>query len=207
MAKLTFYHGAMNGGKSTRVIQTAFNYREAGYRPYTIKPEAGSKGSGITTRLGHSLCMEVDLVLDNETNVYRHISAIALRPHVVLVDEAQFITVDQADQLHQVVKSQETGIDVIAYGLVVDYLREGFPGSSRLMELADERIEIPTLCMSGLHPDKPTKARLNSRISKETGLMIIEGDQVSVDKPKENDFDYRSLCGECYEKMLTAATS
>lgn len=195
MAKLHFRYGAMNSGKTTDILQIAHNYEARDQWSLVAKPSVDTKGDRqLVSRIGAS--REVDVLLTPEQNprheVNRLIGERALTSSgCVLVDEAQFLKPPQVDNLFELSKIDD--IPVIAFGLRTDFQTNSFPGSKRLMELADELAEIATICRCG------SKARFNGR--KINGLFVFEGDQVAIDG--EDEVEYESLCGKCY---LTKST-
>lgn len=201
MAKLHFKYGAMNSGKSTALINTAYNYTERGLSVVTVKPAIDTKGEDtIVARAGLSL--KVDILATPETNVREaiglHIARKAIAPlHCVLVDESQFLKPEQVDQLYEVAKSDETS--VIAYGLRTDFLTNLFEGSMRLMALADNIEKLPTMCRCG------SQAEFNCR--KIDGGFVFAGSQVAIDGKKqgEGEISYDSLCGTCYYEERSKA--
>lgn len=175
----------MNSGKTTSLIQTAFNYEERGMRIVIIKPQVDTKGGeAITSRLGTS--REVDILLPADCSV---IDALINYPDIrcVLVDEAQFLQPKQVDELFWFAVRQN--VPVIAYGLRTDFQTVGFPGATRLLEMAHDLQELKTICRCG------RKAVLNGR--KIDDRFIFTGDQVAIDG--EKDIEYESLCGRCYD--------
>lgn len=190
MAKLYFRYGAMNSGKSTALIQVAHNYEERGMQVLMIKPSIDTKGSAsVVSRIGVS--RNVDLLVPADMNIYDEIEKIhSMTPlSCVLADEAQFFTPEQADELFRVAVS--LGIPVICYGLRTDFQMKGFPGSTRLLELAHSIEELKTICYCG------KKAMINARLV--NGEYVFEGAQVAIDG--EASVEYRSLCPECYFKL------
>ncbi|MCO5217035.1 MAG: thymidine kinase [Thermomicrobiales bacterium] len=184
MAKLHFKYGAMNSGKSDTLIKTAYNYEERGLNVIVIKPRVDSKGGDlVTARGGHHRTVDIHAsdTLDLETEVIS-------KPGIscVLVDEAQFLTEVQVSQLFHVAK--EHNISVICYGLRADFRTELFPGSKRLLEIADNIEKLPTMCFCG------SQAEFNTR--KIDGKYVFEGDQVAIEG--EGTVEYDSLCGACY---------
>ncbi|MCB9819959.1 thymidine kinase [Candidatus Nomurabacteria bacterium] len=188
MAKLHFKYGAMNSGKSDTLIKTAYNYEERGLDVATIKPAIDTKGDDrISARGGHE--RRVDILADKDTDIRKSVhelgkSALAC----VLVDEAQFLNEDQVCQLFSLAKQDD--ISVIAYGLRTDFRTEMFPGSKRLLELADNIEKLPTMCFCS------SQAEFNTR--KVNGDYVFDGSQVAIDG--ENDIEYDSLCGKCYQR-------
>lgn len=197
MAKLHFKYGAMNSGKSDTLIKTAYNYTERGLEVVTIKPGVDTKGDNrIVARAGGERI--VDILATEEMNlreeVKRYMAAKALgQLHCVLVDESQFLPPEQIDQLYETAKIDD--ISVIAYGLRTDFQTNLFPGSRRLLELADNIEKLPTMCRCG------SQAEFNCR--KQDGKFVFSGSQVAIDGEGETTYD--SLCGNCYISERAAA--
>ncbi|WIB65350.1 thymidine kinase [Curtobacterium sp. MCBD17_040] len=183
MAKLYFRYGAMNSGKSTGLLQAAFNYEERGQRVLLAKPGVDTKGDGdIVSRLG--VTRTVDLVFAPSDDV--RTTVLASGPvDCLLVDEAQFLARAQVDDLLRLAVLD--GIPVLAYGIRTDFRTEAFPGSARLMELAHTLEELKTICRCG------RKAMFNARLV--DGGFVFDGSQVAIDGV---DVTYESLCGNCY---------
>lgn len=191
MAKLYYRYGAMNSGKSTALMQVAFNYEERGMRVLILKPSVDTKGGEmLVSRLGVSRA--VDLAVTPSMDVFRLIRENNEQGEAplacVLTDESQFFTPEQAEQLFMV--TVKLNIPVIAYGLRTDFSMKGFPGSTRLLELAHAIEEMKTICTCG------RKATCNGR--KVGGEFVFEGDQVVIDAGGE--VEYQSLCAQCYFK-------
>ena len=189
MAKLYYRYGAMNSGKSTALMQVAFNYEERGMRVFILKPSIDTKGGEcLLSRLGVS--RPVDRAVTPDMDVFELVKQEAARGDkplaCVLTDESQFFTPQQAEQLFMV--TVKLNIPVIAYGLRTDFSMHGFPGSTRLLELAHAIEEMKTICTCG------RKATCNGR--KVNGEFVFEGDQVAIDQ--ENNVEYQSLCAQCY---------
>lgn len=195
MAKLFFRYGAMNSGKSTGLLQVAHNYEERGMNVLLLKPGVDTKGNDqIISRLGVSRTADVLVAPGDNLQTLIHRET-AKRPlSCILVDEAQFLKPRQVDQLFNLVV--EDNLPVICYGLRTDFRTEGFPGSSRLLELAHSIEEMRTICRCG------RKAVFNAR--KVNGAFTFSGDQVAIEG---DEVVYESLCGECYqwERRLTEA--
>lgn len=197
MAKLHFKYGAMNSGKSDTLIKTAYNYAERGLPTLTVKPAVDSKGEDWVVARGGAR-RRVDVLVGPDEDLRARVAAAAdahgLRPlQCVLVDEAQFLTADQVDQLFLVAKVD--GISVICYGLRTDFLAHVFPGSRRLFELADNFEKLPTMCRCG------SQAEFNCRLV--DGRHVFEGDQVAIDDGAA--VTYESLCGACFMREQAAA--
>ena len=182
----------MGSGKSLQLLATAYNFQERGI-PYTIfKSEIDTRdGIGVihSRALGDKECVSVspDLNLyELVKNVFEKDEAL-FRPKVkwILVDEAQFLTPEQVDQLALIV--DKLGVSVLCFGLRTDFQTHLFPGSRRLFEVADEISEIKSSCSCD------TKTIFNARIDKD-GKVVTEGEQVEVG----GDDRYISLCRKCY---------
>ena len=193
MAKLYFRYGAMNSGKSTALMQVAHNYEEQGMRVLILKPQVDTKGGGeLVSRLG--VRRKADLLVPPEMDVFAAVQqATAAAPLAcVLCDESQFFTPEQADQLFLV--TVDLGIPVICYGLRADFMMRGFPGSTRLLEIAHTIEELKTICACG------RKAICNGR--KVNGEFVFEGAQVAIDTV--DDVEYQSLCPQCWYREYRA---
>lgn len=204
MAKLYFRYGAMNSGKSTALLQAAYNYEERGQRVLLAKPALDTKGaSQITSRLG--VTREVDFLIRADDNVRELVAAererirresqeslIPTEPTevaCVLIDEAQFLSREQIDDLFRV--AVEDGIPVLTYGIRNDFLTEAFPGSARLLAIAHALEELKTICRCG------RKAVFNGRLI--GGRFVFDGEQVAIDGAGDVEtVTYESLCGNCY---------
>ena len=190
MAKLYFRFGAMNCGKSTALIQVDYNYRERDMNTLIIKPGTDTKGSEwIVSRLGVE--RRADIIATETADLYEIIEERQRKTdpvHCVLVDEAQFLTHSQVDQLFKVAVIQD--IPVICYGLRTDFLLNGFEGSERLLLLAHSIEELKTICRCG------QKAVANGR--KIDGRFVFAGDQLAIEG--EDNVAYEALCAECYFK-------
>lgn len=188
MAKLYFRYGAMNSGKSTALMQVAYNYEERGMRVLVMKPSVDTKGGDkLVSRLG--VTRLVDIAVTPKLDILDLVKDLLTRaptPACILTDESQFFTPEQVEQLLRI--TVELNIPVIAYGLRTDFSLKGFPGSTRLLELAHAVEEMKTICFCG------RKATCNGR--KVNGEFVFEGDQVVIDQG--GDVEYVSLCAQCY---------
>ena len=188
MSKLYFRYGAMNSGKSTAVLQAAHNYEERSQKILLAKPAIDSKGErAIVSRLG--VTRNVDFLIEPHQNLRELFKEYAKGNEIacLLLDEAQFLTHDQVDQALEIAVIED--VPVLAYGIRTDFLTNGFPGSTRLMELAHSLEELKTICRCG------RKAMFNTRIV--NGKFIFEGEQVAIDG---TTVTYESLCPKCYLK-------
>ncbi|MGO1410431.1 MULTISPECIES: thymidine kinase [unclassified Microbacterium] len=209
MAKLYFRYGAMNSGKSTALLQAAFNYAERGQAVLLAKPAIDTKAvDEVSSRLGVSQAVDFLIGPDDdarerflaERDAYRRRAADALieseAPRDIaclLVDEAQFLTPAQVDGLFRV--AVEDDVPVMAYGIRTDFRTAAFPGSARLLEIAHSLEELKTMCRCG------RKALFNGRLI--GGRFVFDGDQVAIDAEGAAALDehlvtYESLCGACY---------
>lgn len=198
MAKLYFRYGAMNSGKSTALLQAAYNYEERGQRVVLAKPAIDVKGDEqIVSRLG--VTRTVNLLIGAEENFrdrYHEVAnghdANALVTDVpmepvaaLLVDEAQFFTPAQIDDMFRIAVLDN--VPVLAYGIRTDFQTVAFPGARRLLEIAHTLEELKTICRCG------RKAVFNGRTV--DGKFVFAGSQVAIDGVAVG---YESLCGACY---------
>lgn len=185
MAKLYFYFSAMNAGKSTVLLQSAYNYKEQGMEVliYTSTLDDRFKVGQVNSRIG--LAADANL-FDQNTDLFSEVKKHFYNKKLscVLVDEAQFLTKDQVLALARVV--DELRIPVLTYGLRTDFLGNLFPGSQHLLAWAEELVEIKTICECG------RKATMNARTS--NGKLILEGDQIDIGGNEK----YSSMCRRCY---------
>ena len=190
MSKLYFRYGAMNSGKSTHLMQVAYNYEERGMKVILMKPHTDKKGGEkLISRLGVE--RKVDLVVYNEDDVLEKVKEYKEKNgniDCILVDEVQFLKANQMDQLFELAIVLD--IPVICYGLRTDFKMQGFEGSTRLLLLAHSIEEMKTICKCG------RKAVLNGR--KINNRFVFEGEQIAIDNV--DNVEYESLCGHCYFK-------
>ena len=200
MAELIYYCGTMDSGKSTLALQTAHNHRSRGREGviFTNKDRAG-KGL-ISSRLGLQLeALEVDADLDIHKLIVERLS-IGGRISFVICDEAQFYMQEQIEQLAKIVDG--LGIDVYAFGILSDFKTKLFPGSARLVELADrvQTLQVEALCWCG------ARATHNARTV--DGKMVTEGEQVVVgDVGTTSNVAYEVLCRRHHMRNVTAKDS
>ena len=184
MAKLYFKYGAMGSSKTAQALITKYNYEENDMKVWLIKPSADTRDGAqvLRSRIGLEAAVEV---IPPEVDIYaRFLGSRVRRCDVIIVDECQFMTEKQIEQLRTIVDEQK--IPVLCFGLRTDFLTRLFPGSRRLMELADVIEEIKTMCDCG------AKATVNARIS--DGYIVTEGAQVVLGG---ND-SYIAMCHRCY---------
>ena len=194
MAKLYFRYGAMGCGKTMQLLQVAFNYEERGHKVCVIKPKTDTKhGTKLYTRIGPE--RETDFCFDRNMDLYQTITKKYKNVQCVLVDEAQFLTPKQVDELMLI--TINLNIPVMCYGLRLNFRREdgGFEGATRLLQIAHEIEEIKTICECG------HKATLNCRFLNDK--LVTDGPDILIDDGKAK-IEYRALCPACYEKYLTS---
>ena len=185
MAKLYFKYGAMGSSKTAQALITKYNYEENDLNVWLIKPSADTRDGVQVLRSRIGLEAQVD-VIPPETDIYTLFQQKkAKNCNVVIVDECQFLTPEQIDQLRAVV--YDFNIPGICFGLRTDFQTRLFPGSLRLMEVADTIQEIKTICDCG------AKATVNARIDG-SGHIVTEGAQVLLGG---ND-SYIAMCHRCY---------
>jgi len=182
MAKLYFHYSTMNAGKSTLLLQAAYNYRERGMETYLLTARLDDRsGEGrIASRIG------IEAPADTyapDTDLFAAVAARLARSAVacVFIDEAQFLTHEQVWQLARTV--DDLGVPVMCYGLRVDFRGELFPGSAALLALADEMREARTICHCG------RKATMVVR-QDAAGAVVKDGAQVQIGGNEA----YVSLC-------------
>lgn len=180
MSKLYFKYGTMNSSKSANLLMIKHNYEEQGMNVLLIKSAKDIRdGKFVKSRIGLSssckLFEEKDSIKDIGWSSY----------DVLMVDEAQFLTEAQVDELYQI----SCEIPVLCFGLLTDFQQHLFPGSKRLVELAESFEKIKTICACGV------AANYNARFDSK-GNFIIDGEQVVC-----GDSNYRAVCKNCYEKL------
>lgn len=181
MSKLHYHYSAMNAGKSSHLLQAAFNYQERGMKVALFNFQGDTRfGEGvIASRIG----LQMPAVPFNAETEFYPVPDV----DCIFVDEAQFLTKAQVEQLTYIVDSYD--IPVMAYGLRTDFLLEPFEGSKYLLAWADEINEIPSICTCG------RKARAVVRM--DDGKPVTSGDQVVI-----GDSNYVSLCRRCYKEAI-----
>ena len=193
MAKLYFRYGAMGSSKSANILMVRYNYEERGQYAVLLKPKVDNRDGEreIQSRIGLSAPAEyVDDFLneisdtwdvDNTEYLYHE-----KKVDAVLVDEAQFLSVEEIDKLSDIVDFYN--IPVLCYGLRTDFLSHLFPGSRRLMEIADVIEEVPTVCWCG------KRAQCNTRYA--NGKIVREGGQVMLGANES----YVAFCRKHYKE-------
>ena len=185
MAKLYFKYGAMGSSKTAQALITKYNYEENDLQVWLIKPSADTRDGIHILRSRIGLEAQVQIV-SPEMDVYKlFVDTKKGSCDVIIVDECQFMTPEQIDQLRYIVN--DFNVPVMCFGLRTDFQTKLFPGSRRLMEVADTIQEIKTICDCG------AKATVNARIDGE-GYIVTEGAQVFLGG---NDA-YIAMCHKCY---------
>ena len=188
MAKLYFKYGAMGSSKSAQALITQFNYEELGMTVWLIKPSVDDRDGANIVKSRVGLSREAE-VITPEDSIRARYAATGGRD-VIIADEAQFFMPGQIDELRDIV--DELGVPVLCFGLRTDFLTHMFPGSMRLMELADSITEIKTVCACG------SKATVNARVTPD-GRIVTEGEQVFLGG---NDA-YVAMCHWCWKKKIS----
>ncbi|GHA38456.1 thymidine kinase [Streptomyces tauricus] len=200
MPELVFFSGTMDCGKSTLALQIEHNRSARGLQGMIFTRDDRAGEGKLSSRLG----LVTDAVeVEDDQDVYaylvEHLSR-GGRADYVIADEAQFLAPEQIDQLARVV--DDLDIDVFAFGITTDFRSKLFPGSQRLVELADrvEVLQVEALCWCG------ARATHNARTI--GGRMVVEGAQVVVgDVDQSEDIGYEVLCRRHHSRRMTAATA
>ena len=186
MAKLYFKYGAMGSSKTAQALITKFNYEERGMKVLLLKPaiDDREKGSVVRSRIGlEAPCRMVPA----DTDLYKLYMEEYRDRDVVIVDECQFLTEEQVDQLGDLVLERD--IPVLCFGLRTDFLTHLFPGSKRLLEIAESVSEIKSVCRCG------AKATVNARFD-DHGNVVYKGAQILIGSNSR----YEAMCRRCWLK-------
>ena len=196
MCKLYYYYGVMGSSKSLRLLATAHDFDEKGIPILVIKPSADTRDGKnlVKSRAGlerECISIDPDVNIFDVVNEYIRISMATQSSGLkwILVDECQFLTEEQVDQLSDIVDFLD--INVICYGLRTDFKSKLFPASKRLFELADDIEEVKTSCNCG------ERASINARFNKD-GKIITEGSQILVG----GDDLYHAICSKDWKKLI-----
>ena len=184
MAKLYFKYGAMGSSKTAQALITKFNYEEKNMKVMFIKPAIDVRDGVEIARSRIGLEAKVIPVAETE-NVYDLYTDQYRSCQIIIVDECQFLTPEQVDQLGQIVVDYD--VPVLCFGLATDFLTHMFPGSKRLFEIAESVSEIKSICHCG------AKATVNARLDGE-GKVVFEGEQICLGG---ND-RYVAMCRRCW---------
>lgn len=194
MAKLYFKYGAMGCSKTAQALMCKFNYEEKGFKVLLIKSAIDNRDTStdgkiiIKSRIGLSAECET---FDKNTNLFEFVKQrdFLTPSSVVIVDEVQFLTRAQIEQLKEV----SDYVPVLCYGLMTNFKTELFEGSKRLVEIADSIKELKSICKCG------RKATVNARFS--NGKLVVDGDEIMLGG---ND-SYEAICFSCYKKLKQEA--
>ena len=188
MGKLYFKYGAMGSSKTAQALITKYHYEENDMKVWLLKPSADTRDGAAILRSRIGLEAETEIATP-DTNIYEQYVARHMgKCDAVIVDECQFLTPAQIGQLRQIV--DDYNVPVMCFGLRTDFQTHLFPGSLRLMELADCIEEIKTMCDCG------AKATVNARVN--DGYIVTEGAQVVLGG---NDC-YIAMCHRCYIRSI-----
>ena len=196
MAKLIYYYGSMASSKTLRLLSTAYNFEEKGVQIMVLKPSLDTRDGDniIRSRAGlERKCVMVDKDIDlyNAVKTYSNFLSTQFEQlKWVIIDECQFLTEKQVDELSDVVDN--LGINVMCYGLRTDFRSKLFQGSKRLFEIADTIEEIKSTCECGNR-----KTSINARFD-ENGEIITDGNQVMIG----GDETYTALCRKCWKDKI-----
>ncbi|WP_313526852.1 thymidine kinase [Anaerotignum sp.] len=187
MAKLYFRYGVMGSSKSAQALITKFNYEEQGMRVWLLKPARDIRDglNVVKSRIG--LEQKAEAIDENEDlfAVFKQREKEFFE--VIIVDEAQFLSTQQVEQLRDIVDTYN--VPVFCYGLRTDFRTKLFPGSARLLELADSISELKTVCACG------KKATVNARLD-QSGVVVTQGEQVFLG----GNESYKPMCYRCWKK-------
>lgn len=194
MAKLFFYYSAMNAGKSTVLLQSSYNYQERGMETILFTPIIDDRcAAGV---IGSRIGLQANAIpFDSQMNLFDYVAGqdlVAKKIKCVLVDEAQFLSKAQVEQLTEI--CDKLKLPVLCYGLRTDFQGELFEGSRYLLGWAEEMVEIKTICHCG------SKATMNARIDG-SGKIVRDGNQVEIG---DND-RYVSLCRKHFKSGVTSS--
>lgn len=189
MAKLIFKYGTMASGKSLHLLSTAHQFKINGIKYQLLKSSIDTRDNGvISSRIGIE---EPCITISPSEDIWKHVNYLRIDEiKWILVDEAQFLTANQVDELAYIVDKHN--INVICYGLRTDYLTHLFEGSKRLFEIADYFEELPSYCECG------KKNSVNARLTENGGIDFTIGNQIEVG----GDNKYKAMCRNCYTSKL-----
>lgn len=196
MAKLIYYYGSMASSKTLRLLSTAYNFEEKGVQIMVLKPSLDTRDGDNTIHSRAGLerkCVMVDKDIDlyNAVKTYSNFLSTQFEQlKWVIIDECQFLTEKQVDELSDVVDNLD--INVMCYGLRTDFRSKLFQGSKRLFEIADTIEEIKSTCECGNR-----KTSINARFD-ENGEIITDGSQVMIG----GDETYTALCRKCWKDKI-----
>ena len=182
--KMYFYYGAMGSSKTANALMTRFSWEDKGKKVALLKPSIDNR-DGVDIVKSRAGLMAQAILIYPDSKIRDVLDAPAEEYDNLIVDEAQFLTKEQVDELRDIV---DNGTFVMCYGLKADFMGNLFEGSKRILELADSLREIVTMCPCG------KKAIMNARYS--GNKILSEGEQVVVG----GNESYIALCHRCYKK-------
>lgn len=186
MAKLYFKYGAMGCSKTAQALITKFNYEERNMKVMLIKPAIDTRDGETAVKSRIGLTADAIAVSENQ-DIFKLYSESYRDCQVIIVDECQFLTEAQVDQLDAIV--MDYNIPVLCFGLATDFLTHLFPGSKRLFEIAQSITEIKSVCKCG------AKASVNARLD-DNGNVVFSGEQVCLGGNER----YVAMCRKCWMK-------
>ena len=184
--KLYFKYGAMGSSKTAQALIAKFNYEEKGMKVWLLKPQIDQRDGENILRSRIGLEAEAYVVKDDE-DILQSFLKLASKPDAIIADEAQFFTEKQIEDLRDIVSFYD--VPVLCFGLRTDFRMRTFPGSKRLLELADTIEEIKTICACG------AKAIVNARLDGE-GRIVTAGEQIMLG----GNESYVPMCYKCWRK-------
>lgn len=184
MAKLYFKFGAMGCSKTAQALITKFNYEERDMKVMFLKPSIDTRDGDAVAKSRIGLSSDV-IAVPSDQDIYKLYSEKYTDCNVVIVDECQFLTPEQVDQLGQLVIDYD--IPVLCFGLATDFMTHLFPGSKRLFEIAESIKEIKSVCKCG------AKATVNARLD-DNGKVLFTGEQVCLGGNER----YVAMCRKCW---------
>ena len=193
MAKLYFKYGAMGSSKTAQALITKFNYEERNMKVLLLKPAIDDRDGANTVKSRIGLEKEAVAVREEE-NLYEKYEKEYPDCNVIIVDECQFLTPAQVDQLSDIVIDKQ--IPVLCFGLATDFTTHLFPGSKRLFEIAESISEIKSICTCG------AKATVNARLD-DNGKVVTEGSQVCIGGNNR----YVAMCRKCWLKNCAVSAN
>lgn len=185
MPKLYFRYGAMNSSKTANLLMVAHNYRNQGKQVILIKPKIDTRFSENIIRSRSGIEQNCDILLDNNDSLLTY-SNMLQNVSCILVDEAQFLSPSHVEELRELTEK----VPIICYGLRTDYMSKLFPGSKRLMELADSIEEVKTTCVNC-----SKKAIINAKIINNE-IVYFGSDQPDIGAEEK----YKSMCWSCWSQ-------
>ncbi|MCI8988367.1 MAG: thymidine kinase [Clostridia bacterium] len=190
MAKLYFKFGAMGCSKTAQALITKFNYEERNMKTVLLKPAIDDRDGAdiVKSRIG---LYERAVTVKEDENLYELYNTRFPDCDAVIVDECQFLTPEQVDQLSLI--TMEKDVPVLCFGLSTDFTTHLFPGSKRLFEIAESITEIKSVCTCG------AKATVNARLD-DKGEVVTSGSQVCIG----GNGRYVAMCRKCWLKRINS---